>query len=155
MTNPSLFQRLKFHFFNFYPPYFGAGIKVQALNKDRTAFATTMNLNLLNKNYVGTQFGGSLYSMCDPFYMLILMENLGPAYLVWDKAATIRFLKPGEGKVRAEFRISKERIREIKEEADLKRKLDVTFTAEIKDVKTGKTIAEVDKVIYVRRKSKD
>ncbi|TGL60821.1 YiiD C-terminal domain-containing protein [Leptospira sarikeiensis] len=150
-----ILQRLKFRFFNYYPPYLGAGIKVRALNKEGTSFESSMKLTLLNKNYVGTQFGGSLYSMCDPFYMFILMEHLGSAYLVWDKAATIRFLKPGEGKVKAEFTIPKEKIQEIKEEVDRKRKIDVTFTAQIVDVKTGKLIAEVDKVIYVRRKLKE
>ncbi|PJZ24162.1 tetrameric acyl-CoA thioesterase [Leptospira hartskeerlii] len=155
MSQPGFLQRLKFQFFNFYPPYFGAGIKVKALNKDRTLFSTTMKLTPFNKNYVGTQFGGSLYSMCDPFYMLILMEHLGSGYLVWDKAATIRFVKPGEGTVRAEFHIPKEKIQEIKEETDRKRKMDVTFTAQIVDVKTGKLVAEVDKVIYVRKKLKE
>ncbi len=151
MAKLNLLHKLKFRFFNFYPPYFGARIKVHTLNKERTWIASTMKLTALNKNYVGTQFGGSLYSMCDPFYMFILMENLGPGYIVWDKAATIRFIKPGEGEVRAEFKIEKEQIEKIKIEVAEKRKIDVVFSTEIKDVKTGKVIAEVDKTIYIRR----
>ena len=81
-----------------------------------------MKLRWWNRNYVGTQFGGSLYSMCDPFFMLILVEALGPRYVVWDKAATIRFRRPGRGTVHATFHIPQERIDEIRAAADARRK---------------------------------
>ena len=74
------------------------------------AIDVEMKLRFWNKNYVGTHFGGSLYAMTDPFFMLMLLDNLGPEYLVWDKAATICFKKPGRGKVRAEFRLSDEQV---------------------------------------------
>lgn len=92
--------------------------------------------------------------MCDPFYMLILMENLGEEYIVWDKAATIRFITPGLGQVVADFEIPKEEIERIQKEADEKRKLDVFFQTKIYDSKTGKVVAELDKVVYVRRKER-
>jgi len=68
-----------------------------------------MRLRWWNANYVGTHYGGSLYSMADPFFMVMLIENLGKDYIVWDKAATIRFKKPGRGKMSAGFRLSESR----------------------------------------------
>jgi glyoxylase I family protein len=111
-----------------------------------------MKLRPWNRNYVGTHFGGSLYSMTDPFYMLMLIHNLGPDYIVWDKAATIRFRKPGRGTVRAEFRLSEGQVQEICDKLKTQEKLEPVFTIEVKD-KEGVVVAEVEKLIYVRRRS--
>jgi hypothetical protein len=91
-------------FIRFYPPFLGAGIRLKSISEDMRTIEVEMPLRFWNRNYVGTQFGGSLYTMCDPFFMLILINNLGPDYIVWDKAATIRFKKPGKGLVQAVFR---------------------------------------------------
>lgn len=91
--------------------------------------------------------------MADPFYMLMLLENLGPEYVVWDKAAQIRFRKPGRGLVRAKFRLSQEQIDQIKLDLVGKEKIEPTFKVEIHDT-DGVLVAEVDKVIHVRRKAK-
>ena len=91
--------RLLRWFLTLYPPYLGAGVRVQALSADFRHAKVRMGLGWYNRNYVGTQFGGSLYSMVDPFYMLLLMENLGRDYIVWDKAASIDFISPGKGPV--------------------------------------------------------
>ena len=101
---------------------------------------------------MGTQFGGSLYSMVDPWYMLMLIKNLGKEYIVWDKGANIRFKKPGKGKVYAEFTLSESIIQEIKSHVDVNTKMDYVFNVEIKDDQ-GKLICEVDKVVYIRKKS--
>lgn len=82
---------------NFYPPYLGAGVRVRHISADLRLVRVKMVLRWYNRNYVGTQFGGSLYSMVDPFFVLMLMENLGPDYIVWDKAANIEFVSPGGG----------------------------------------------------------
>lgn len=136
---------------NFYGPYVGAGVKMKNMSKDFRYCEVEMPLTLYNKNYMGTQFGGSLYSMTDPWYMLMLIKNLGPDYIVWDKAATIQFKKPGRGTVRAEFRLSQEDIDEVKAYVEKNVKMDKVFKVEIKDLE-GKLIAEVDKVVYVRKK---
>ncbi len=116
------------------------------------AIDVEMNLRFWNRNYVGTHYGGSLYSMTDPFFMVMLIENLGPEYIVWDKAATIRFLRPGKGKVKAEFRLSDGVIENIRRDLLDRNKVEPTFTVVVKD-ESGAEIAEVEKVIYVRRKS--
>lgn len=90
--------------------------------------------------------------MTDPFYMLMLMENLGREYIVWDKAATIRFRKPGKGTVRAEFRLTQQMLDDIRSRLASAEKYEPTFQVQVKD-ETGETVAEVEKVIYIRRKT--
>ena len=89
--------------------------------------------------------------MTDSFYMLMLIENLGRDYVVWDKSATIRFKKPGRGKVLAAFRLSDEQIEGIRQGLKLQEKIEPEFTVEVKD-ETGAVVAEVQKVLHVRRK---
>ena len=85
---------------NYWPPFLGAGIRVTRWDEDWRAIDVALPLHRWNANFVGTHYGGSLYSMVDPFYMLMLIENLGPDYVVWDKSANIRFRRPGKGRVR-------------------------------------------------------
>jgi hypothetical protein len=136
---------------NFWPPFLGMGIRVMRIAPDMKAVDVEMKLRFWNANYVGTQFGGSLFAMTDPFYMLMLMANLGRDYIVWDKAATIRYRKPGKGTVRAEFRLSDIQIDDIREKLKTQPKYEPVFSVEVKD-EAGVVIAEVEKVIYVRRK---
>jgi hypothetical protein len=135
---------------NFYPPFLGAGIRTR-LSRDRRTFEVRMKLGFFNRNYVDTHFGGSLYAMCDPFFMLLLIPALGPEYVVWDKTATIRFLRPGRGTVRATFHIPEDRIEEIRREADRGASVEPHFTAQVIG-EDGQVVAEVDKVLYVRRR---
>jgi acyl-coenzyme A thioesterase PaaI-like protein len=135
---------------NLYPPYIGAGVRVKA-SPDLRTFEVRMRLRWWNRNYVGTHFGGSLYTMCDPFFMLILIEALGHGYVVWDKKATIRFLRPGRGKVKATFHIPQEKIDEIRAAADAGNKVEPPFKVEVVDER-GNVVAEVEKLLYVRRK---
>ena len=136
---------------NFYGPFLGAGVKLEDMSKDYRYAKVTMPLRFYNKNYMGTQFGGSLYSMVDPWYMLMLIKNLGKDYIVWDKAATINFRKPGKGKVTAEFQLTEAHLNEIKKTLETQNKMDYVFKVEVKD-DAGKLIADVDKVLYIRKK---
>ena len=137
---------------NFYGPFVGAGVRLQKMTKDYRHARVSMKLTFYNKNYMGTQFGGSLYAMVDPWYMLMLIKNLGRDYIVWDKAATINFRKPGKGTVYAEFNLTDAHLEEIRATLVTQNKLDYIFKVEIKD-KDGKLIADVDKVLYIRKKS--
>ena len=134
---------------NLWPPFLGAGIQVTRLDRDWRAIDVEMKLRFFNRNYVGTHYGGSLYSMTDPFYMLMVMENLGRDYVVWDKAASIRFRRPGRGRVRAEFRLTEERLAQIRDELRSVEKVEPVFTVEVKD-DAGEVIAVVEKVLHVR-----
>ena len=138
---------------NLWPPYLGAGIRVTRISDDLKTYEVRMKLGWYNRNYVGTHFGGSLYSMCDPFFMLILTEALGRGYVVWDKAATVRFRRPGRGTVHATFHIPDEEIEAVRRAADEHGKTEPTFTAEVTDG-AGEVIAEVEKLLYVRKKER-
>jgi Domain of unknown function (DUF4442) len=138
---------------NFYPPYLGAAVRMTHISDDFRHVEVEMPLRFYNRNYVGTHFGGSLYSMCDPFYMLMLINILGPDYIVWDKAATIRFKKPGKGVMKASFHLSDEQIEEIRKAADTQPKVEPQFQVVVKDVE-GNVVAEIDKLLYVKKKVK-
>lgn len=146
MTAEKLKRRIRF-----YPPYLGAGVRVTHVSDDFRTVKVEMPLRFYNKNYVGTHFGGSLYAMCDPFYMLMLINILGPGYIVWDKAAAIRFKRPGKGLVKATFTIPEEKIAEIRAAADSQPKVEPEFHVTVTDEK-GEVVAEIDKLLYVRKK---
>jgi hypothetical protein len=136
---------------NFYPPYLGAGVRVTHISEDFRHVEVEMPLRFYNRNYVGTHFGGSLYSMCDPFYMLMLINILGPDYIIWDKAAAIRFKKPGKGLMKASFQLSEDQITEIRRAAETQPKVEPQFQVIIKD-REGDVVAEIDKLLYVKKK---
>ena len=105
-------RRLKFAL-NWYPPYLGAGIRVDHVASDWRTMRVSMKLRWYNRNAVGTHFGGSLYSMADPQLMLMLMGILGRDYVVWLQSAEINYKKPGRGRVSVEFRISDDDLKAI------------------------------------------
>jgi acyl-coenzyme A thioesterase PaaI-like protein len=135
-----------------WPPLLGAGVKVTRMDKDLRAVDAEMQLTRWNRNYMGVHFGGSLFTMTDPFYMLMLATNLGGEYVVWDKAASIRYRKPGVGRVRAEYRLSEERLAEIRATVEAEGRYDARFDVQIKD-EAGDVVAEVERVIYCAKKS--
>jgi acyl-coenzyme A thioesterase PaaI-like protein len=138
---------------NFWPPYLGSGVKVIHISPDVRSIEVRMDLKFWNRNYVGVHFGGSLYAMTDPFFMLMMMENLGSEYIVWDKAAAIRFRKPGKGRVYAKFSLAQEDIDSVKAAADNGPKAEPIFTVCVLDG-AGDVVAEVEKTLYVRRKDR-
>jgi len=144
-------QRYPERFINLYPPLLGAGIRVLHMAED--TIRVEMKQTTLNSNIVDTHFGGSLYAMCDPWYMLILMRRLGEDYIVWDKSAGIRFLRPGRGTVTATFHIPQDRVDEIRTAADSDGKVEPVFTVDVLDAE-GEAVARVEKTLYVRRKDK-
>lgn len=152
-TQSSLAERsVKFRrLINMYPPFLGAAVRITHVSEDFLNLEVEMPLRFYNRNYFGTHFGGSLYSMCDPFYVLMLVNILGPDYIVWDKAATIRFKKPGKGLMRASFHLTEEKIAEIRAQAETQPKVEPQFQVLVKDTQ-GNVIAEVDKLLYIKKK---
>ena len=108
-------------------------------------------LNWRTRNYVGTIYGGSIYGAIDPIYMLMLMKILGPEYTVWDKAAKVRFRKPGKGALFADFQLSADEIDEIKSLAETSRSLDRIYNVELKS-NDGVVHAEIEKTLYIAKK---
>lgn len=138
-------------FFNMYPPYLGAGIKVEEISADRRYLRIALKLRFYNRNYVGTQFGGSIYSMTDPHFMFLLINNLGPEYIVWDKGAKIDFIKPGKTHLIAEFRIDEKLLETVREKTQTGEKYIFDLPVAVRDL-NGVLVAEVSKTIYVRKK---
>lgn len=137
---------------NLYPPFLGMGIRIRAHSEDFTRFEVELRERWYNRNLFGTHFGGSLYTMCDPFYVFIVTINFGRGYVVWDKSAGIDFLKPASGTIRAVFEIGTERLEEMRAAVDRAGKQTFHFDADLTDA-NGTTVARVQKEIYVRKKS--
>ena len=137
---------------NLWPPFLGAGIRITRIAPDMKSINVEMKLRFWNANYVGTHFGGSLFAMTDAFCMLMLMHHLGRDYIVWDKAATIRYRKPGRGTVRVEFRLTDAQVEDVREKLKTLPKYEPVFHLEVKD-DSGAVIAEVEKLLHVRKRS--
>lgn len=136
---------------NRYAPYRGAGIEIDEMNLAGYHIRVKMPLTRKNQNIVGVHFGGSLYSMVDPFYMFLLMHHLGPKYIVWDKAASIQFLSPGRSTVYADFQLDHQEIKTIQNLADSQTSVNRTYHLNIYD-EQGIRIAAVEKTVYIRLK---
>ncbi len=138
-------------YLNVWGPYRGAGIRVVEIASDYRRLVVEMRETRLNRNAVGTHFGGSLYSMCDPFYMLLFMANLGRDYVVWDKAASIDFQRPGKGTVRAVFTITEAQLDAVRAATALGERYTPTYLVDVMD-EQGERVARIEKVLYFRRK---
>lgn len=150
---PSWLKMFLLRLWNIWPPFLGAGISVHLLSKDLRRVETRLKLRFWNKNFFGTQYGGSLFSMTDAIYSVMLAENLGSEFIVWDKAASIRFLKPGRTDVRALFEINESDLNQIREQLSTSEKMDWHKPVQIYD-KADVLVAEVDKLLYIRRKKR-
>jgi len=140
------------HVLNWYGPYRGAGVRIRHLADDFSSATVEMPLRWYNKNYVGTHFGGSLYSMVDPFHMLLIMNQLGKDYIVWDKDAHIEFISPGTGTVVAHFEVTQDQIDDIKQNTHQGQKYLPQFEVEILNSE-GKLVAKALKTLYIRKKA--
>ena len=136
--------------FNLWPTFRFAGVRVRAIANDFTAATVELRLGLLNRNYVGTAFGGTLYAMTDPFYMLMMMRQLGAGYVVWDRAGAVRYLKPGKGVITANFVLPAEEVARVRGLLGESGKLDQTYTVDLRDA-VGQLIAQVEKTLYIRK----
>lgn len=143
--SPAVFR----HVMNLWPPFWGTGISIAEVAPDYSRAVVRMKKRFYNANAFGTHFGGSLYAMCDPFHVLMLVPQLGPDYLVWDKAAEIEFIKPGRGTVTAVFDWHPAEIAEIRERTAGGGKYEPLRTVEVRD-ESGELIARVRKTLYVR-----
>lgn len=136
---------------NRWSPFQGSGIRVRRISPNFREVDVEMVHCRWNTNRNETHFGGSLFAMTDGIYMMILMENLGPDYTIWDKSASIRFRRPARSAVRAEFRLSKAQIDEVRRAADTQSKVEPTWKIEIKD-RDGEVVAVVERTLSVRRR---
>jgi acyl-coenzyme A thioesterase PaaI-like protein len=147
----ALSPRVFRHIMNCWPPFWGMRIHIMHIADDWTKIRMRMKLSLRNKNYVGSHFGGGLFAMTDPFYMLMLMNLLGRDYLVWDRAAKIEFVSPGRTTVTADFHVTEAMLAEIIANTSNGEKYEPTYRIDVMDA-AGKLVARIDKTLYIRRK---
>ncbi|KAA5827363.1 DUF4442 domain-containing protein [Algibacter amylolyticus] len=139
------------HGFNWSPMYRHSTAKVIEVSKDLHYVKIKIPLSWKNKNFVGSIFGGSMLSATDPIYMIQLIKILGDDYVVWDKAATIKYRRPGKETIFCEFVFSPEDIVNIKKDIKVKGEIDIVKTPNIVN-KEGVVIAELSKTIYIADK---
>lgn len=136
---------------NFYPPFLFCGIHVTRIADDWARITVRLRLRWWNRNYVGTHFGGSLFSMADPMWMLIVMHRLGERYYVWDKAAEIAFIAAAKETVYADFVLEPAVLEELRAAAAGGEKVLRWFEVDVKTA-AGTVVAKVRKQLYVRLK---
>ena len=90
-------------------------------------------------------------SAVDPVYMIMLIHLLGPGYVVWDKAATIRFRKPGREALTATFRVTKEEMSAIRAEVERNGRAERTYTVELVNA-AGEVHASCEKLLSIKPK---
>ena len=135
--------------FNWFPAYRGTGARIEYIASDWTEVRIRLPLSWRTRNYVGTIFGGSLYGAVDPIYMIMLIKLLGKDYEVWDKAAAIRFRKPGRSTLRATFRLDDRELDQIKRDVAASGRTERTYTVELKDGE-GNVCMSCDKLLTIR-----
>jgi len=144
-------NKLRCWSFYFFACYRGTGARLRYIAADWSEVRLDLPLSWRTRNYVGTIFGGSMYAAVDPIYMIMLIRRLGPDFVVWDKAATILFKKPGRESLHARFTVTDEELAAIRAELDLQRSADRTYMVELVDG-SGTICATVEKLIYVRKR---
>ena len=137
--------------FNIFPAYRGSGARVLYIAGDYREMRVKIPLSWRTRNYVGTIYGGSMYAGIDPIYMLMLIKTLGAGYIVWDKAATIRFKRPGKETLFADFLLTEEELDEIKTLLETRKSVDRIYKVELKD-KKGKVHCLIEKTLYIAKK---
>ncbi|HEX5043830.1 MAG TPA: DUF4442 domain-containing protein [Candidatus Polarisedimenticolaceae bacterium] len=138
--------------FNWFPAYRGTGARIEYVASDWREVRIRLPLNWRTRNYVGTIFGGSLYGAVDPIYMILLIKALGPDYQVWDKAAAIRFLRPGRSTLRATFRVDDAELDVIRAEVAAAGKTERSYTVDLVDGE-GVVCASCEKRLSIRGKT--
>ena len=139
------------HGLNLWPPFLFSGIHVTRIGADYRSAEVELRMRPWNRNYVRTHFGGSLFAMTDPFWMLLTLKSLGDGYVVWDQAGSIEFVKPGRGTVRARFDLDEAALEELRAAAADGGKVLRWFDTDVLD-EAGEVVARVRKQLYVRRK---
>ncbi len=136
---------------NYWPCIWCTGGKIQFLSSDFRELHIGLKKNIRTLNRVGTIYGGSIYSSVDPYFMLMMMWILGTEYVVWDKAAKVKFVRPITGKVKAKFIISEKLIEETKQ--SILEKGEIVFDLPLKyEDENGTVYAIFEKTIYAASK---
>jgi hypothetical protein len=148
-------ERLRSHWlkwrFNLFPAFRGTGGRVKWIAHDLREVHVVLPLSWRTRNYVRTIFGGSMFGVVDPFHMIMLIARLGSGYQVWDKAAAIRFRKPGRTTLYATFKLEDAEVEEVRKLAASGEPFERVYSVDLVD-KDGVVHATIEKTIYIRKR---
>ena len=131
--------------------YKNTGGKLIKVSDDLHYIKIQLLFNYKTRNYVGTIYGGHMYSSVDGIYVIQLIHILGDNYIVWDKSAKIKFKRPANKTLFADFKISDKLIEQIKNDIVKDKKKDYNLFVNLTDI-NGNIYAQVEKVIYIASK---
>ncbi|WP_435344725.1 DUF4442 domain-containing protein [Haloarchaeobius sp. HRN-SO-5] len=134
--------------FNLWPSYRGTGGRVRYIAADWQEVRVEIPRNLRTRNYMGTTFGGSIYGACDPIYAMMLIQALPDEYVVWDKAASIRFRRPGTEDLYAQFRLPDRELHSIQRTLETRDAVDREYEVDVVAA-DGTVHATVEKTVHV------
>ena len=137
--------------FNISPMYRRTGGRLLEVSDDLKFVKLKLPLTYKTRNYVGTLYGGHMYSCVDGIYMVQLINILGRNYVVWDKSASIKFRRPGNQTLFAEFKITDELLEKIEHDINEHKEKNLHLSVNLTD-KEGNVYAEIEKVIYIASK---
>ena len=138
--------------FNLSPMYRRSTGRIVKVSDDLLQVNVRIKLSYKNSNYVGSIFGGSLFSATDPIFMIQLLNILDESYVVWDKAATIKFKRPAKENCYVDFIFTKDEIAQIKKDVSQNNEIDLVKNITITNKDKTVVFAEVSKTIYVANK---
>jgi len=145
------YPRLNRFLTNLYPALFFAGIRITEITSDWKTIKVSMG-GLFSMTPMGAQFGGALFTMCDPWFMMILVRHFGKTFKIWDKCATIHFRRRGRGTVKATFTITDQQLAFIREKVMAEGKIHLILTTQIMD-REQEIVADVEKTIFIGLKT--
>jgi hypothetical protein len=148
----SVQTQIKRWIYNFYPVYRRTGARIIYIDDSWQKIRISIPLRIWTRNYYGTISGISMFGGVDPIYMVMLIKLLGPDYVVWDKEAAIRFIKPGRNKLVAEFKINDDELNHIRHTLEAGPSVTRTYHVDLVDAQ-GTVCASVDKVIYIKKRN--
>jgi hypothetical protein len=148
----SIQTRIKRWIYNFYPVYRRTGARIIYIDDSWQKIRISIPLRIWTRNYYGTISGISMFGGVDPIYMVMLIKLLGPDYVVWDKEAAIRFIKPGRNKLVAEFKINDDELNHIRQTLEAGLSVTRTYHVDLVDAQ-GTVCASVDKVIHIKKRN--
>lgn len=135
-----------------YPPLLFQRIWVRKFHKGFRGVDVKIAKSLLNKNYNGSIFGGTIYAATDPFYALLfdqLLQRAGFKVRVWLKSASIQYLKPGRGNLYFTITVTDDMLNEAIEALNTSGKFVKAYPMEITN-SAGELCATVMNEVYVR-----
>ena len=138
--------------FNLSPMYRRSCGRIIHVSKDLKDIHIRLKYSYKNKNYVGSIFGGSLFSSVDPFPMVQLINIIDRDFVIWDKAAQIRFRRPAYEHLYAHFNYTEEELENIRKRVMEEKEIEIIKSTQLTNKKGDTVFCVIDKTLYIAEK---